>query len=261
MGFQVFDYGAMAGIRAEADSIENEFSWGRRELDIVFSALISGAAVDAGSTPTTVLRSGLLLGRLDAAPNKWKQYDPTATDGTQVARGILGGPSLRTVDINGNQQDLHAPVIVGGPVMAGKIFGLDTLARASMFGAFIFDDLAGNNFEYARTVAKTANYQVTAADNGTLFTTTGAAGEVDFTLPAAPVKGMSFTFYNTVGQTMKVIAAAGKLVAFNNAAATSVAFSTAGNLIGGCVQVFADETAAKWIVQNHSAGANTITVA
>jgi hypothetical protein len=261
MGMFVYDYGAAQGVRAEAGTVENEFAWGRRELEIVSSALVSGATVDAGSTPTTVLRPGLILG-LITATNKWTHYSPTATDGSQVARGILAGPQLRTLDINGAQQDKHVPVIVGGPVQAAKLFGLDTQARACMYNRFIFDDdVIGNSYGWNNTVAKTAAYQVVAADNNTLFTTTGAVAEVDFTLPAAPVKGLRFRFYNTAGQTLKVIAAADKLVAFNNAAATRVAFATAGNLIGGVFEIVADEISAKWLASNLSAGANTVTVA
>ena len=114
-------------------------------------------------------------------------------------------------------------------------------------------------FPVARPViAKTADYTVKVSDAGAIFTTTGAAGAVTFTLPAvASSAGLEFEFVNTVGQTMTVAAPAGTLVTFNNAAATSVAWSTAGNLIQGGCRVFCD--GAKWIVR--PAGAGTMTVA
>lgn len=91
------------------------------------------------------------------------------------------------------------------------------------------------------SVAKTANYQLLASDHGKFFHTLGATGEVDFTLPAASAAlaamGWEATFFNAVDQVMKVIATAGQLVTFNNAAATSVALSTASEKIGGGFRV------------------------
>lgn len=96
-----------------------------------------------------------------------------------------------------------------------------------------------------KIAAKTANYTVVAADCGTLFTNTGATGAVTFTLPAETNTGLWFEFMVTAGQNVTVTAAAGKLVAFNNAAATSITYSTAGELIGSGVRVACDGT--KWI--------------
>ena len=94
--------------------------------------------------------------------------------------------------------------------------------------------------------AKTAAYSPTVAESGTIFTTTGAAGAVTFTLPAVSGNaGVHYGFRNTVGQNMTVAAPAGTLVTFNNAAATSLTFSTASELIGGGIDVVCD--GAKWI--------------
>lgn len=102
---------------------------------------------------------------------------------------------------------------------------------------------------YRRTVtAKTADYTLTAADSGGVFTTTGAAGAVNFTLPAvATSTGFEYTFANTADQNITITAPAGTLVAFNNAAATSIAFSTASEKIGAAVKVVCD--GAKWVAQ------------
>ncbi len=89
--------------------------------------------------------------------------------------------------------------------------------------------------------AKTAAYTVTLADNGTLFTNTGAGGGVTFTLPAvAGGAGYWFDFFLTADQTITITAPAGKLMAYNNAAATSIAFSTASEKIGGGVTIVGD---------------------
>ena len=108
-------------------------------------------------------------------------------------------------------------------------------------------------------VAKAANYTVTAAESGTLFTTTGATGAVTFTLPAKAA-GLHFWFYNTVDQDMIVASdAVDTMVAFNDAAADSVATSTASEQYGGAFHLVCDGT--YWLAMNVSAGANTVTVA
>jgi hypothetical protein len=51
---------------------------------------------------------------------------------------------------------------------------------------------------YLRTVeAKTANYSVTAADSGKVFTINGAAANVEFDLPATPTAGTQYLFVHT----------------------------------------------------------------
>ena len=47
------------GTRAEITEIQNAFGWGKSELAVTYGAQVSGAARDAGSTPTSVLRAGL----------------------------------------------------------------------------------------------------------------------------------------------------------------------------------------------------------
>jgi hypothetical protein len=51
------------------------------------------------------------------------------------------------------------------------------------------------------------------------------------------------------------------MVALNNLSATSVAFQTGSGLIGGGFMIYSNPAGNKWIVQNISAGSNTITVA
>lgn len=51
--------------------------------------------------------------------------------------------------------------------------------------------------------AKTAAYTVTAGENGTGFTNTGAAGQVTFTLPPAVV-GLHYYFRVSVAQELRI---------------------------------------------------------
>jgi hypothetical protein len=110
-------------------------------------------------------------------------------------------------------------------------------------------------------VAKTANTTLLAKDAGNLFTNEGASGAVTFTLPAiAP--NLLFAFRVVADQTVTIASAEGdNVVAFNDASADSVAFSTAGQKVGGGVIVHSNLAGTKWYVRNISAGANTVTVA
>lgn len=240
---------------------ENQFLWGSDELRRTEPIILDASTVDAGATPTTKVRRGLVLGRITAT-NKYKQYDPTATDGSQVASGILLYARNMAGLQSGVAEDRQAELVIAGCLKVGNLYGFDENARRHLGTRFLFDDLslfAGIGGDYPVVQAKTANYAVVAADNNTLFTTLGAAGAVTFTLPA-PVRGLRFRFFNAVDQAMTVAAAgAGQIITFNNAAAASVAFSTAGNKIGASVEIIASSDGTKWLVLPN--GANTMTVA
>jgi hypothetical protein len=101
---------------------------------------------------------------------------------------------------------------------------------------------------FRRISAKTASYQVVAADIGTTFTTRGAAGAVTFTLPpvtspALPT-GWWCRFFSAADQNM-VIASQGSsdnITTKNDLTADSITFSTAGELIGNGVEMVWDGT-------------------
>lgn len=93
--------------------------------------------------------------------------------------------------------------------------------------------------------AKTAAYTLLPSDNGKIFTNRGAAGAVTFTLPtpSEALTGVEYTFIVVAGQNVTVAGTgANDIVAFNNAASASVAFTTAAELIGGGVKMVCDGT-------------------
>jgi len=100
-------------------------------------------------------------------------------------------------------------------------------------------------------VAKTADYSVLVKESGTHFTTTGATGGVNFTLPAvADSTGCVYWFAAEADFEFMVSAPANTMVAFNDATATSIAYTTATQQIGqGCMAV-CDGTL--WYVFLHS---------
>lgn len=99
-----------------------------------------------------------------------------------------------------------------------------------------------------RVVAKTADYTVTAADfrDQVFFTTRGAVGAVNFTLPvvSAQLAGLMVTFKNAVDQNMTVTSnPADTLITDGDLQADSIAASTASHKICAEIEVFCDGTA------------------
>lgn len=93
---------------------------------------------------------------------------------------------------------------------------------------------------YNRVEAKTADYTVVVADHGAVFTTEGASGNVNFTLPATAdlPTGWECTFFNAADFNMTVTAGtADTMVTFNDVAADSIAFSTTSEKVGGGVKI------------------------
>lgn len=255
----IYGYSAMPGPTAASVTTERNALLGPITTYLLKGIVIKGSAtVDATNTPTTELRHGLLLGARNA-DGYHAHYNPVATDGTQLCQGFLF-EARRTIDSDGLTVDRPAQMVIAGYVDSTFLLLLDEQARRQMNPRFLFDDrLVGPVGGYSQTLAKTAAYTVvTATDNNTHFTTTGNAGAITFTLPAV-TKGARFRFTNTAGQNMTVTGPAGTLVTFNNAAATSVTFSTAGQLIGGTIEIVANDDGTKWIVVPH--GSNTLTVA
>lgn len=246
----------MPGQTAEVNTFTNQFWWDKREAQTWTQMVIAGASRDTGNTGyTTLLRSGLILGRVTTT-KKIKEWNPTGTDGSEKIFGILD-IDVNTQRLGSNQDRWLGYLMVAGRIKADRLIipgnaslgivgdSLEHLIRAQLFGRFIFDDdYSGNYFGgYRNVVAKTADYTVVEGDNNTLFTTRGAAGAVNFTLPATPKKGLRFAFYNAANQNLTVTAGtADTLVAINDLAADSISLETADLKIGGMIEIFGDGT-------------------
>lgn len=116
-----------------------------------------------------------------------------------------------------------------------------------------------------RVVPKTANYTInTISDRSrTLFTNRGASGAITFTLPTlqsgnSRYLGWGYEFFVVVDQSFAVQSAAGKMVALNNAAATSVTVNTGGQRVGAAIKCIWDGTS--WLVTADTSGV-TYTIA
>lgn len=276
MSFEFTGAYGLPGIQAALETVENVFWWGRFEQEAFIAGVLESTTVDAGNTGyTDVLRPGLLLGK-NSTSGKLNVWDPDGTDGTQDIFGVLG--YSQKMKRMGTAVDRWVGwVYTWGFLKADRLlipgnadFGIsgDTyehLVRAQLNKRFTLSDLLhGNAFGGWRNVlAKTAAYSVTEADNGTLFTTTGAAGDITFTLPTTAKIGLRYGFYATTDNALTVVAGtADTMVAFNDAAADSVEFTTAGDQIGGYFEVIGDGS--KWLVipshWNNSATDQIITI-
>lgn len=261
----------LPGYGAAAYTSEREIIWGGDDMHIGIlrrNSVISGTARDAGNTPTTVLRRGLLLGKI-AATGELAEWNAAATDGTANVAAILNN-ELRATDFDASNTDrafgtlLKAPLIANTLLIQGAAFvghADEYLARRQLdaAGCVLDDDpfgyKAGKGF---RVAAKTADYTVTDDDNGTYFTNKGAAGAVVFTLPTVAKRGLQYKFMAAAAQTLTLASGtADTLVVLNDAAADSVSYQTANEIIGGGFKVTGD--GALWIVEPIRWEAQTVT--
>lgn len=249
------------GQSAATTTVSNEILWGGDASKIpVFqkSVVFSSTAVDAGSSPTSFLRAGLLMGEISATGEQ-AQYNPAASDGTQYLTGINAVEQVM-VDGLGTAVDRFGPMVVSAPVKARALFILgaalvgsahEFVARRAMhaLGFKLDDDLQGFlSGAVRRITTKATNYTVVKADQGTIFQAKTA--DATFTLPAIQ-NGLFFTFQQTADFEMSVASAEGdNMVVGNDLSADSVTFTTASEQIGAQVDVeakYVDGTL-KWVV-------------
>lgn len=256
-----FTTGNVPGVGTQQDAEDTQVWWaGRHGQDLIATKKITldSTAADSGNTPTTTLRGGNVMALVDST-GKALTYDPDANDGRQIAIGILEKHQSMLVD--GTAADRFTQMLVHGFLKQGDLVGLDPRAKQQLAGRFVFDrDLnasLGVLMHPRGVYRKSANYVVTAADNDLLFLATAA---VSFTLPTKQ-NGLAFRFFQTANADL-TIAGSGDIIHKNNAAASSVAFSTASQKIGShalveCVYVNTDTLA--WIVSNLGDTTATVT--
>jgi len=96
---------------------------------------------------------------------------------------------------------------------------------------------------YRKHYDKVAAYTVLAGDTGAVFTNYGATTAVTFTLPAITDGSYEFEFVALADFAITIASGtADTLITFNDAAADSVALSTASEIIGGGVKVCCNGT-------------------
>lgn len=253
--------GNAPGLQDAIEAQEAEILWnGRRGQDLVATKKVTvlSSTVDSGNTPQTTLRGGNLLAVVDSS-GKISTYSPDATDGRQIAVGIL--EHAQDMLVNGVATDRFTQMLVHGLVREGELLNLDPRARQQLGQRFVFDretsPQAGALMHPRGIYRKSSNYALTANDSGLLFLATAA---VNFTLPSKQ-NGLAFRFVQTADANM-VITGSSDLIAKGNASATTVTFSTSSEKIGSHVLVeclYVGTGTLKWLITN--LGATTPTVA
>lgn len=257
----------LPGFTAKRETVEANFTFQTFFYgDVVFDAapVIASTAVDSGNTPTSILRPGLILGKLDS-DGSWVQYSPTATDGSQEARGVLVTEVNMTDYTTGSAAArMGLGIVIAGKAKESMLVNLDYAARNQLAArGFILD---GDNWGLSncprRRVMKAADYTVLATDHLSLFIT--KTGAVTFTLPTIAV-GLTFWFLNGVDANMTIASAEGdNVIVDNDLSADSVAFSTSSHKIGGYVKmeaIYVDSTL-KWLpTYLNGVSTNTVTTA
>lgn len=252
------------GIGSETSTVESEIFWGgdQSKLAILWkSDKYSGAARDAGATPTTVLRPGLIMGRVTSS-GELEEWDADASDGTQNIAGVLD-IELRMQDFAGTNADRVSRNVVRGPVRASKLLiqgsafvghADEYLARRQLFAAgFVLDDdpfgyKAGVTTRYAQVTGTTDS--LTADENGSTIFYNNAAS-VTVTLPAIKA-GLEFDLIRNGDEEFVVASAAGDDIIFgNDLSGDSVTFTTASEHLGARVQVRSVYmgTTLKWLME------------
>lgn len=266
-------FGALPGTGSTTETAEKAIVWGPEALRIDFNNLvIDSTAVDAGNTPTTELRSGLLLGKKTSDGNLY-QWNHDASDGTEIIAGVLFR-DISMLAADGTVEDKQGFVLLAGPLIAADLLVEGTALTSSaneyyarrqlaLNGRFLLDDeLLGLDVSLGpalRTLRVTGNTTLVAADRGTLYLVDGAA---NMTLPTIKL-GLVYEFFNCADSNMTITSAAGNdMITFNDVAASSVAFTTAGEKAGAHVRVEAVDLngTLKWIVKVSAEETQTMTV-
>jgi len=229
------------GQDAVLEGIESEIRFGHVHQMVRFTGVISGTARDSQNTEPTLLRTGLILGKITAT-GEYKQWDPTASDGSEVALAILAAMTKTTVGST-DRDKYTGYIVIGGNVKSDRLIipgnqnegiagdPLEYLLLDQLSPRFTFDEnlirpsLVTGNPPLVDTSAATT---LTAADQHRLHTNEGGAGDITYTLPAA-VLGAKYRFYrNNATQAIIVGVASGDIDGPDNVGSSTVTLAEDG---------------------------------
>lgn len=128
-------YRPSPGVSAEVTNTPTAFLKSDHVVQVPIT--IDEDARDAGNTPTTTLRSGLVLGRITES-GKFKEYVSTNEDGSETAVCILRHEA-RVLDSDGTACDASGVGVIHGYVDKSKLIGIDADGKADL-AHVIFDD-------------------------------------------------------------------------------------------------------------------------
>lgn len=282
----------LPGITAALESTENVIWWGRYSWQKLRSDAIYSGSVDAGASPTTLLRSGLIMGKATsgAASGMLKPWSPIATDGSQFIYGVLH-VDQSMLAAGGSADTEHkwfGYCFVGGTLKAksllvaelGNALGLagrdeEFFVRQQLTatGRFQLDDQVGGStngwlaYQHASLQTTPAAITLTTGQNNTLCLANHSALTA-YTLPT-PKIGLRYGFAALTATGMSISSSpADKLLWYNDVDVDTIQFDSAGTTIGTIIVAEAvpydpaDLSDARWLLYNMSAvstaGAATI---
>lgn len=202
--------------------------------------VIRSSAADAGNTPTTTLRAGLIMAI--GSDGKAFQYTANATDGTQNAVGILP-ESVSMLDLTATAVDKAARLFVNGPFRESELILLDDASRSAL-GSIGIKFVSANAYsridgsqslvhQAATEPVATSPEVLVTSDNGKLFVATAA---MTFTIPAI-VPGLAFEFVQSANANMIISSAVANIIGPNGSAFKTITFSTTAGKIGAYVRI------------------------
>lgn len=261
-------FAGLPGAREVLETVEAAVTFGPTEYNQAFlsSIEIDSAAVDSGSTPTSLLRPGLVLGR-NKTTGHYSNWDPTAATGVEQPACIL----LWATDMlyHGSAENKFLGwALFGGMVKSSSLIvpsGYTQYAKSILSPRFIFDDYMQDNMAMTalgwRNIRhRTTDLTLTAADHGTLFTNKGASGAVTFTLPAvAGSQGLRFGFLGYAAQNVVVTGPGASTVIGEGAVGQTVTL-TGATAEGGLLEVIGVDNAVYAVVSQIGDG-QAVTIA
>lgn len=227
------------GFRPLIESVEAEVLWYGRKSDDHSSTqpvIVDSTAVDAGNTPTTTLRGGLILAILTSDGNAYP-YDPDAA-GTGLENPV--GVLEKTTDmlLDGVATDKKVNMLVTGRLKVAELLGSDANALAVLVArGFILDGVEPNaaslGKSFIKQQTKITDYTVVAADSGTLFVATTA--DANFTLPTI-ANGLYFEFLRLENFEL-VVTGSANIIGLNGVVFNTITVTTTAQQIGAYLRV------------------------
>lgn len=217
---------------------------------ILAKVKIDDGAVDAGNSPTTTLRGGLLMGKLDA-DGKCVAYDADANDGSQKVVGIMPYYLSMLNRTTYAVEDKMSKLLTGGIFKdITQVVGYTLHAAAVLLRSGFRNAVAephGSAFllqpkavYFKNGTTLTNAYTVVAGDHGCMLVATTAA--MTFTMPTLADVGPGFSvlIYNGVDANLVVSAAANTILTGDagGAKSTTLTFSTANAKMGAHVLMY-----------------------
>ncbi len=266
--------GNAPGFRTEIETEEVDVNWiGRDGQDQVATnhVRIDAANTDAGNTPTTTIRGGMLLSRETTSENEYI-YDPDANDGRQFVTGVLDHFQDMLVDSVSTERFEKMQVCgllkMSRLIQDGGTVGDISLHAESALKALGFKpDKSRNpgagflNHPMGSEIVSATTKTLVAADNGKLMVSTAAG---NYTLPANSAANLGFTIQilQTTDNNLVITSAAGNdIIALGDDAASTVTFQTGSEKKGAKVEVSLIQTASdtrRWTVNNLGGATETV---